>query len=307
MKIYVSKINESWIVDRFRDEWIKNNSQINTPFAFKADVIWLIAPWVWRNISKKILTNKKVVCTIHHLEDGDFENDKREEFFERDKYVDVYHVISKKTKNELEQYTKKPITYIPFWSNNKIFYEIKNKKKLRKELNISENAFVIGSFQRDTEGKDLKSPKLIKGPDRLLEIFEHYNKTKNELLIVLSGKRRQYITSELVKRNINYKYFEMVDFVVLNELYNILDLYIVSSRIEGGQRSVFECAQIETPIISTDVGFASEILAEESVYSFENHLKARPNIEYAKKNVSNFLIPEGFQYYLNMFNEVYES
>ena len=140
MKIYVSKINESWIVDRFRDEWIKNNSQINTPFAFKADIIWLIAPWVWRNISKKNLANKKVVCTIHHLENDDFDGDKREEFFKRDAYVDIYHVISKKTKDKLEQYTKKPIAYIPFWSNNEIFYEIKNKKKLRKELNISENA-----------------------------------------------------------------------------------------------------------------------------------------------------------------------
>ena len=134
--------------------------------------------WVWRNISKKNLANKKVVCTIHHLENDDFQGDKREEFLERDAYVDIYHVISKKTKDELEQYTKKPIEYIPFWSNNKIFYEIKNKKKLREQLNISENAYVIGSFQRDTEGKDLKSPKLIKGPDRLLEIFEHYNKTK---------------------------------------------------------------------------------------------------------------------------------
>ena len=95
MKIYVSKINESWIVDRFRDEWIKNNSQINTPFAFKADIIWLIAPWVWRNISKKNLANKKVVCTIHHLENDDFDGDKREEFFKRDAYVDIYHVISK--------------------------------------------------------------------------------------------------------------------------------------------------------------------------------------------------------------------
>ena len=52
------------------------------------------------------------------------------------------------------------------------------KKRSLGKLNISENAYVIGSFQRDTEGKDLKSPKLIKGPDRLLEIFEHYNKTK---------------------------------------------------------------------------------------------------------------------------------
>ena len=242
MKIYVSKINESWIVDRFRDEWIKNNSQINTPFAFKADIIWLRAPWVWRNISKKNLANKKVVCTIHHLENDDFDGDKREEFFKRDAYVDIYHVISKKTKDKLEQYTKKPIAYIPFWSNNEIFYEIKNKKKLRKELNISENAYVIGSFQRDTEGKDLKSPKLIKGPDRLLEIFEHYNKTKNELLIILSGKRRQYIINELIKRNINYKYFEMVDFQKLNQLYNCLDLYIVASRIEGGPQAIVECA-----------------------------------------------------------------
>ena len=86
MKIYVSKINESWIVDRFRDEWIKNNSQINTPFAFNADIIWLIAPWVWRNVSKKNLAAKKVVCTIHHLESNDFKGDKREEFLERKSY-----------------------------------------------------------------------------------------------------------------------------------------------------------------------------------------------------------------------------
>ena len=304
MKIYVSKINESWIVDRFRDEWIKNNSQINTPFAFKADVIWLIAPWVWRNISKKILTNKKVVCTIHHLEDGDFENDKREEFFERDKYVDVYHVISKKTKNELEQYTKKPITYIPFWSNNKIFYEIKNKKKLRKELNISENAFVIGSFQRDTEGKDLKSPKLIKGPDRLLEIFEHYNKTKNELLIVLSGKRRQYITSEMVKRNINYKYFEMVDFQKLNQLYNCLDLYIVASRIEGGPQAIVECAMTKTPLISTDVGIASEILSKKSIFDMQNFISAEPDIDTSFKNAVKYNIPNGFKEFIYLFENL---
>ena len=71
-------------------------------------IIWLIAPWNWRNISKKNLA-KKVVCTIHHLENDDFDGDK-EEFFKRDAYVDIYHVISKKTKDKLEQYTK-PIAY----------------------------------------------------------------------------------------------------------------------------------------------------------------------------------------------------
>ena len=304
MKIYVSKINESWIVDRFRDEWIKNNSQINTPFAFKADIIWLIAPWVWRNISKKNLANKKVVCTIHHLENDDFDGDKREEFFERDAYVDIYHVISKKTKDKLEQYTKKPIVYIPFWSNNEIFYEIKNKKKLSKDLNISENAYVIGSFQRDTEGKDLKSPKLIKGPDRLLEIFEHYNKTKNELLIILSGKRRQYIINELIKRNINYKYFEMVDFQKLNQLYNCLDLYIVASRIEGGPQAIVECAITKTPLISTDVGIASEILSKKSIFDMSNFTNAEPDIDTSFKNAVKYNIPNGFKEFIYLFENL---
>ena len=98
-----------------------------------------------------------------------------------------------------------------------------------------------------------------------MEIFEHYNKTKNELLIILSGKRRQYIINELIKRNINYKYFEMVDFQKLNQLYNCLDLYIVASRIEGGPQAIVECAITKTPLISTDVGIASEILSKKNL------------------------------------------
>ena len=47
--------------------------------------------------------------------------------------------------------------------------------------------------------------------------------------------------------------------VKLNKLYNILDLYIVSSRIEGGPQAILESSITKTPILSTDVGVASEI------------------------------------------------
>ena len=30
MKVYLNKINESWVVDRFRDEWENFNSDIST-------------------------------------------------------------------------------------------------------------------------------------------------------------------------------------------------------------------------------------------------------------------------------------
>ena len=75
----------------------------------------------------------------------------------------------------------------------------------------------------------------------------------------------------------------MVNINTLNELYNILDLYIVSSRLEGGPQAIIECATTKTPIISTDVGVASEILHSDSIYTLENFENAKPMVEYAYK------------------------
>lgn len=111
MKIYISKINESWVVDRFRSEWIENNSEITTKFIFNADIIWVIAPWLWRKIPKKYLEQKKVICTIHHLELFDLEKDGLKEFMQRDQYVDQYHVISKKTERAKKNYKEKNYLY----------------------------------------------------------------------------------------------------------------------------------------------------------------------------------------------------
>ena len=61
--------------------------------------------------------------------------------------------------------------------------------------------------------------------------------------------------------------FTKEPYQILNKLYNLLDLYVVSSRIEGGPQAVLECAVSKTPIISTDVGVASEILSEKSIFS----------------------------------------
>lgn len=304
MKIYIPKVGESWVVDRFRTEWLINNKESSTRFIRNSDIIWIIAPWLWKNISKKYLKIKKIICTVHHIEKNDLKGNKLSEFKERDSYVDFYHVISEKTKCELEKLTKKPIIKIPFWVNNKLFYEIKDKEKLRTQFNIPSNSFLVGSFQRDTEGKDLLSPKLIKGPDRLIKIFKHLSELNPNLIVILAGKRRQYIMNELNKEKINFLYFEMVGFETLNKLYNLLDLYVVASRLEGGPQAIFECAIIKTPIISTDVGFASEILDENSIFNMNNFKFAKPNVNLAKKNVNQYTIPKGFEKFKNIFEEL---
>ena len=50
----------------------------------------------------------------------------------------------------------------------------------------------------------------------------------------------------------------MASFKEINELYNLLDLYVVSSRFEGGPQSILECGITKTPIISTNVGIAKK-------------------------------------------------
>ena len=59
---------------------------------------------------------------------------------------------------------------------------------------------MIGSFQRDTEGSDLISPKLIKGPDIFLEIVNDIFLHNKNLKVVLTGKRRNYLIENMKKK-----------------------------------------------------------------------------------------------------------
>ncbi len=307
MKIYINSAKENWVVDRFIDEWNKFNFKQSKNFRFGDKIVWLIAPWTWRKIPKKYLIKNKVVCTIHHIDEDKFKSNEEIEFKDRDKFVDYYHVISNKTFDQVIKLTDKPVHKIPFWVNQNLWFEIKNKEQLREKYSVDINSYLVGSFQRDTEGYDLVSPKLSKGPDRFLEIVEYLN-TKNEnLQIILTGKRRNYILDELSRREINYKYFEMTSFQNLNELYNILDLYIVSSRYEGGPQSILETAMTRTPIISTDVGIASEILDKKSIFNMNNYKDALPNTDISYQNAKRYLIPEGFKEFNKLFREIYES
>ena len=307
MKIFISNLNESWIVDRFRNEWIEANKEIFTDRIKEADIVWIISPWTWKKIPKRYLKSKFVICTIHHLEDKDFIGFGKKEFLKRDKFVDIYHTISENSYKQILKLTNKKIEILPFWVNNEIFFPIDNKFEIRKKYNLPAESYIIGSFQRDSEGNNLSSPKLIKGPDRLIEILKQKLKDYPDLIVLLTGKRRSYIISKLNELQINYIYFEMVSVDELNELYNSLDLYIVSSRVEGGPQAIFECAITKTNIISTDVGIARQILNKKSIFNMENFTLAVPDVDTAYKNVQNYTKRRGMESFRLFFNRVYSE
>ena len=170
---------------------------------------------------------------------------------------------------------------IPYLVDDQIFRHLfsteQEKIQARRSLGIPENAYVIGSFQRDTEGADLVSPKYVKGPDILLEIASLLYQKGYPLHVLLAGPRRFWLRRKLEERGVPFTFIgektEKDDIYIntlprseLNQLYNVLDCYIISSRSEGGPHAVLEASAAKCAVISTPVGLALDVLNTENIY-----------------------------------------
>lgn len=303
-KVFVLNAGEDWIVDRFVKEWIQDNGDITTLDPNRADVIWILASWCWRHLRKDTLSKKKVIVTVHHIVPEKFDIHKRLEFEERDSLVSAYHVYNNSTLDFIKPLTKKPIHLLPYWANQKIWQQVPvNKLDLRRKYSLPDNSYLVGSFQRDTEGSDLITPKLEKGPDLFVDFLEKIRKEGGEksqrLHVLLCGWRRQYVISRLNNLNINYTYFEKPDQEVLNELYQTLDLYPMTSRYEGGPQSLIECGLLNVPVVSRDVGIASQVLPAQSIN--DDVYFASPAVPIIS---SQLMLPEGYQVYRNLIERI---
>ena len=309
MKIFILAAQENWITDQLATEWIENNKELYTPYLQDADIIWILSNYIADAIPMEIYKQKKVITTIHHIVPWKMDSKRIEHYKKLNTITDVFHSICDKTTDELKKYTNKKIITIPFWSNQNIFYNIDNIEVLREKYKIPKKCFLIGSFQRDTEGDSIPNhtylPKLEKGPDIFIKAVKYYNDLLNNVRVLLTGRCRQYVMKELQKLGIPCIYYEMVDFKILNDLYNCLDLYIVGSRVEGGPRAINECALAKVPIISTDVGIARNLLSEESIFDLndmENFTGANENTEYSYSKVKEQFIPLYFKTFNKIFN-----
>ena len=66
------------------------------------------------------------------------------------------------------------------------------KNSIKERYDLDKDKFYIGSFQRDTEGSDLKTPKLEKGPDIVVAIVNNDN--LNDYLITLIDKKIELLS-----------------------------------------------------------------------------------------------------------------
>lgn len=149
--------------------------------------------------------------------------------------------------------------------------------ELRSKWNIPSDRYLIGNFHRDSAGFDLLIPKKEKGPDIFCEIARALYRGGHPIHVLLAGPRRHWVRARFDEWGVPYTFVgqvveeddyhvNLLPHHVLNRLYNLLDLCIVSSRSEGGPRSLLEAAAARRKIISTPVGLATDLLDSSCLY-----------------------------------------
>lgn len=303
MKIFVLAPQEGWICDRIAAEWVDHNPELCTSDPAEADILWLLAGWCWNHISQDLLASKKVMLTVHHIVPQKFDLHKQQEFSFRDQFVDVYHVPNAQTAAIVRSLTEKPIFVACYWYDDTIWFD-EDHDVTRSQLELPADKFIIGSFQRDTEG-DTGAPKLEKGPDLFCDMIELIRENL-DVHVLLGGWRRQYVMDRLDKAGVPFSFFEKSSTEKLRTMYNACDLYVVASRHEGGPQAILEAAATRTPIISTCVGIAPVVLHPYCIVDIPNSIciPDKRLVEVNFMNVQRFEIKTHKQNYIKLFERM---
>lgn len=270
---YVLSDNSNWVISEISNELCNLNksnydnklfSKQSDLFLFKKKVHYLDA---YKFINKKIYFNKCTVSYFHGYPNNSLKKSLSNKFNNIVKLKNNFeylHVSHNKMKFFFldNGISSEKIIQIPICIDSKYLKPLdKTKNQLRKKYNLPKESFIIGSFQKDGNGWDKGlDPKLEKGPDIFIRTIKLLKKQVKEIFILLSGPSRGYIIKELNALGVKFLYVNLDKYEQIFELYNCIDIYLVTAREEGGPRAILECLSQHIPIVSTPVGQAYDML-----------------------------------------------
>lgn len=216
---------------------------------------------------RNLHSSNKYVVTVHHGLKGEAWEHQIELIVANEEKLSKIIVSNSKMKNHMLTlgFHHNKIVLIPINTDLSTFKQRNPvyKKKMKKILNIQEDSICIGSFQKDGIGwgEGLK-PKLIKGPDIFVKAVTQLS-IKHKIHCLLTGPARGYVKQELEKARIAYTHRYLDSYEELSNYYHALDVYLVTSREEGGPRAIMESMATGVPVVSTAVGMAPDLIKHE--------------------------------------------
>jgi glycosyltransferase involved in cell wall biosynthesis len=224
------------------------------------------------------LRSRRVVCFVDNAPSL---YARQPEFYAVEPFVDKWIVRSRQAAGQFETLGIEA-EWAPYCVDPKTFFRLPpndaDLQALRRQIGLPEDAYVIGNFHLDTAftiGPD--RPKWQKGPDIFAEIVRRVREAESRVCVLLAGPRRHWLRQRLkgldvpvffAGREIAGDDFasNILDRPTLNRLYNLLDLYLVCSRWEGGPHSILEACFSRTKVLSTRVGIAEDVLGTPSLF-----------------------------------------
>ena len=132
------------------------------------------------------------------------------------------------------------------------------RKAARQKLNLDEAATVIGFFGKNSSNDDDR-----KGIDVFTKATISLKKRIPQLAVLIVGPGWQELTRVLRSSAVKCVWIPFVEELKdLSEMYQALDYYWVTARVEGGPVTLLEAMSTEVCCLTTAVGIAREIVTD---------------------------------------------
>jgi len=156
--------------------------------------------------------------------------------------------------------------YIPHHVDTKNFYPLldEEKKEIRSKWGLN-NKFVIGTVARNQGRKML---------DRTIKAFAEFCKDKPDAILFMhtdpTDAASVFDLGQLVMRYklqnrvifSGMKYYKGFDYKQLNEVYNLMDVFLLSTSGEGFGIPIIEAMSCGVPVVATDYTTTPELVIE---------------------------------------------
>lgn len=270
--------------------------------------------------------SNRTVVTVYHIVPGD---ERINRIIKGIESIDYIHTTNRFVLNTLlgKGVPGDKIRIIPSGVDLNMFKPTSDEQKygLRWKLGIPDDAIVIGSFQKDGNGwGEGMEPKLIKAPDVFIKVVERLQRAGGNIHVLLLGAARGYVKRGLDAAGVPYTHIYEPNFLNMYKYYQLLDMYIVASRIEGVPKAILESMASRVPIISTKVGMAEELIIDgetgyltevddiDALFTkaqniIEYPMKTQSMVSYAYRIVENYSWEKvGRQYYTSLYKPLGE-
>lgn len=223
----------------------------------------LYVPHKWKDFHK----SNKIIFTWFHGDKKDPNPDNLAMIEDLSRAIDIcafIHTTNARSKQRLVEWgiPADKIVVIPLGVDLCVFKPANQgaREKIRKKLGIPKGKVCIGSFQKDGVGWGPgNEPKLVKGPDVFCDAVIKLSK-KYPVHVLLIGPARGYVKKRLTKAEVDFSHKYLKNFQDIAKYYHALDIYLVTSRNEGGPKAILESLASGIPLVTTDVGMARDVV-----------------------------------------------